>query len=193
MPRIATSAPYPRLHWLRSWSSAKREKTSRLKKRKRAPLREAPATQLAIGFRAALPVVVLGSIQARQNGCAFLPDGIQARRIEAEDLQDSGGHLSRFHKAVDSARLDARVGDQQYHVGVIVREAAMLGLLLGAAGVNHSDVRRYDDIGRARVAARTEEAAGPGICRYARRVKQGCEGIAIKNLADSRLCRVGFQ
>ena len=89
-------------------------------------------------------------------------------------------------KLVTRPGCDVRVRYQQHHVGIVMREAAMLGLLFGASGVNHADVRRHDDIGRPRIAAGPQIAAGAGNGGNAGRVKHGRERSAVKDLADSR-------
>src|SRR5689334_15489566 len=81
--------------------------------------------------------------ERRQYWRAFQPHGIEGIRIEAQDFQNRGSHLSGLHKAVNGAGLDAGVGNQQHHVGIVMREAAVLGLLLQISGVDHAHVRNY--------------------------------------------------
>ena len=68
--------------------------------------------------------------QVRQNRRAFDPDGFKRSWIEAEELQDSRGDLTGFYEAVVAVGGDARVRNQEHHVGVVMGEAAVLGLLL---------------------------------------------------------------
>jgi len=51
-------------------------------------------------------VLVVIAKERRQDGRAFQPNGIEGVRIEAQDLQNRGSHLSGLHKAVDDAGLN---------------------------------------------------------------------------------------
>ncbi len=93
----------------------------------------------------------LVEIQPGQDWSAFLPDRIEAVRVEAQQLKDGGGDLHRLHEARDRLAVKIRVRDEQHHVGVVVRKAAVLGLLLEASGVHHAHVGYHDDVRRTRV------------------------------------------
>jgi hypothetical protein len=80
---------------------------------------------------------MLGGGQARQNRRALDLNGLQRVRIEAQDREDRRSHLRGFHETVDGSGPEIGVGYQEHHVGVVVGEAAVLGLLALAPGVNH--------------------------------------------------------
>src|SRR5437016_6226989 len=122
-------------------------------------------------------------VQCGQDGSALLLDGIEAAGVESQSLQDGGGHLSGFDKARYRAGRQAGLGYQYHYVGVILREAAMLRLLLGTSGVDHTHVWLHDDIGRAGVAAR----------RQPRRIEHRLQRGSIEDLADSGRGRVLLQ
>src|SRR5262252_4296498 len=81
---------------------------------------------LLLSFSSDELLLVLAAEQSRQDGRPFLPNRVQGVRIQAQELQDRGRHLSRFHKTVHGPSRKARIGYQQHHVGVVMREAAML-------------------------------------------------------------------
>ena len=62
-------------------------------------------------------LVIVGLEQPWKHRCAFFPDGVEGRRIEAQDLQDRGGHLHGFHPAGDRLRVNVGIGYQHHHVG----------------------------------------------------------------------------
>src|SRR6516225_8565293 len=93
--------------------------------------------------------LVAAELQSRQNRCALHLDCVESLRIESQDLQDCGSHLLGFHKLVIRILVDARVGYQKHHFGIIPSEAAVLGLLCGASRIDYAHVRRNDDIRRA--------------------------------------------
>ena len=65
---------------------------------------------------------------------AFNLDGVKGGRIKAQELQDGRRHLTGFHKARNRPGLaDAGVRYQQHYVGIIMGEAAVLGLFLERA------------------------------------------------------------
>src|SRR4029077_6029987 len=86
-------------------------------------------------------LVAVGLEQAWKHRGAFDSDGIESFRIQAEELQDGGSHLTGFHKAGIGTGPDAGVGYQQHDVGIVVSEATMLGLFFETPGVNHANVR----------------------------------------------------
>jgi len=69
----------------------------------------------------------------------------------------------------------SRVREQHHHVGVVMRETAVLGQLLAAARVGDADVRSDDNIRRARVVA----------CARSRRVVELRDPRSPENLADT--------
>ena len=94
----------------------------------------------------------LFEIQSRQHRRAFFLDRIQAPGIEPQGLKNGRGYLDGFDKAGHGAGLEIRIRNQQHHVGIIVSEASVLGLLLRASGIDHAHVRLNDDIGSAGIA-----------------------------------------
>src|SRR6516225_1559745 len=142
----------------------------------------APILQFLFVFRG------LAERKARQFLRAFEAHGVQQFGVEAESLQDRGSHLSRFHKAVDGPGRKARTGYQQHHIGIVMREAAVLGLLLEVSGIDHADVWNHDDVRRPGIAACTQMAAGTGSVGDARRVENGRYRTAIVDLAKSYGC-----
>jgi hypothetical protein len=94
----------------------------------------------------------LVQVQAWENRCAFLPDGVEGFWIQAKHFQDRGSHLSGFHKAVNGVGLGAGIRNQKHHIGVIPSETTMLGLLLEVSGVDRADVWNHYDVGCTRVA-----------------------------------------
>ena len=72
-------------------------------------------------------------------------------------LQDRRGHLGCLNDCVDRARRVGRVGDQHHDVGVVMREAAVLGHFLHACGIDDADVRGDDDVRRPRIRTRNVE------------------------------------
>src|SRR6516225_5025371 len=93
--------------------------------------------------------LVGAELQSRQNRCALHLDCFESVRIESQYLQDCGSHLLGFHKLVIRILVDVRIGYQKHHLGVVVGEAAVLGLLCGAPRIDYAHVRRDDDIRRA--------------------------------------------
>jgi len=107
---------------------------------------------------------------------------MQAVRIESECPQDSGSHLSGFHRADHCFCLQALIGYQHHNVGIVVSEAAVLGLFFGAGRVNYADVRLHNDVRRSRVQRRQ-----PGS------VEQGRQRGSIEDLANTVARRVVLQ
>lgn len=81
-----------------------------------------------------------------EDRCAFEADGVKRFWVKAEGLEDSGGDLRCLCGGGDRARGEGRVGEEHDDVGVIVREATVLGELLGAAGVDDAGVGSDDDV-----------------------------------------------
>jgi hypothetical protein len=67
--------------------------------------------------------------------------------------------LHGFHRGSHSLLAEARTGNQQDHIGVVAREAAMFSELLCAAGVSHTDVRGGEDVRSARIAIGRESGS----------------------------------
>ena len=69
--------------------------------------------------------------------------------IEAERAQNRRRDLLVLDLVINHTSLEARVGDDQQDMGVVVGEAAMLGDLLRAAAVDRAMEWLDDDVGRA--------------------------------------------
>ena len=113
---------------------------------------------IAVGqiVRASLP----GEFDVRQNGSALNTNGIQLARIQVERFQDGWSNLGGAHAGVDCLGLEGGIGHQQNDIGVVMGEAAVLRLFLGAAGVSNADIRGDDDVRRARVDRRVVVVEG---------------------------------
>src|ERR1700719_1122003 len=138
-------------------------------------------------------MVVIAEFQTRQNWRAFLPDGIEFTRIQAHKLENGRCDLHRLDPARDGPRLNTGVRYQQHHVGIVKGETAVLFLFFRAAGVNYTDVRGHDDIGRTGISTREQSATRTIHCRNAGPVKHRLERGAVENLADARRLRVVFE
>jgi hypothetical protein len=75
-----------------------------------------------------------------QDGGAFLSNSVEAPRIESKDAEDGGSDLRRLDKTGDGPAMKVRVGHEQHDIRVIVGQAAVLGLFLQAARVDHADI-----------------------------------------------------
>ena len=64
------------------------------------------------------------------------PHALQTRWIQTQRLQDGRSNLTGLYRRRKRLGLQARIRHQDHHVGVVVGEAAVLGLLLGASGIN---------------------------------------------------------
>jgi hypothetical protein len=69
--------------------------------------------------------------------------------VEAERPQNRRRDLLVLDPVVNRASFEARVGDNQQHVGIVVREAAVLGDLRRVLAVDRAMERLDDDVGRA--------------------------------------------
>src|SRR5215472_6026149 len=86
-----------------------------------------------------------------QNRGSFLTDGIKLPRVNVQGLENGRSYLGCAHCRPHCTRFETRIGQQQNDIGVVVREAAMLRLLMVAARIGDADVWGHDDIGRAGV------------------------------------------
>jgi hypothetical protein len=96
--------------------------------RKWAPERF-PAPTLAHLIHASVPA----EWQPRQHLCPFGSRRVERVRIEPERFQNRRRHLQGLNGAGDRLGLEARIRDQDHHVGVVARKAAMLGQFLAAS------------------------------------------------------------
>ena len=91
----------------------------------------------------------------RQNvmpGRLAVPSALTAcskRRIQLQRREDRRRHLRRDDGRGVGGGRPRRERDDQRHVAVVGRVAAVLRVLLRAAGVDHARVRLHDDVGRA--------------------------------------------
>src|ERR1700726_4328629 len=96
-----------------------------------------------------LMLIPLFKVESRKNRSEFFSNRLQAIGIESQGLQDGGSDLLGFDRSGDGLVLETRVRDQQHHVGVIMRETAMLHQFPGAPGINHSNIGLDKNIRRA--------------------------------------------
>src|SRR6266850_3669219 len=94
--------------------------------------------------------------QSRKDRCAFYSHGLELVGVESQGGENGGSNLGGFHRAGDRPGVKSGVRYENPHVGVVVREPTMLGLLLSARRVNYAHVRLDDDIRRSRIALRRE-------------------------------------
>ena len=57
-------------------------------------------------------------------------NGSKSRRVDSQGLEDGWRHLGRAHFGVDRLGLEARMGQQQHDIRVVMGEPAVLGSFL---------------------------------------------------------------
>jgi hypothetical protein len=89
-------------------------------------------------------------LHRRKNVRSLGTNGVEGRRIDAQGIQDSRRHLGGAHCCADRPGFEARMGQQQHDIRVVMGEPAVHRQLRGAAGVSHAGMpKRYTS--RARV------------------------------------------
>ena len=73
-------------------------------------------------------------------------DSLESVGIETERLENRWRDLLGFDRARDGSPIEAGIRQKHYDVGVVMREAAMLGEFLGTARIGDPDIRRDDDV-----------------------------------------------
>src|SRR6266850_3409845 len=68
--------------------------------------------------------------QSRKDRCAFYLHGLELVGVESQGGENGGSKLGCFHRAGDRPGVKSGVRYENHHVGVVVREPTMLGLLL---------------------------------------------------------------
>ena len=124
---------------------------------------------------------VVRKANAGQNLSRFQLHRFETVRVQPQRLEDGWRDLKRLHRSGDGARPERGIRDQQYYVGVVMRETSVLGQFLGAAGVGNADIRRNQNVRRARIAIR----------RQAGWIEKLRDPRSPENLADSRDIRRG--
>src|SRR6516225_1424429 len=74
------------------------------------------------------PGLWLFEIQTWKDLCAFLLHRVETGRIESQRLQNCRSDLHGFDKSRQRSWCEARFGNEQHHVGVVVRKSAVLHL-----------------------------------------------------------------
>src|SRR5208337_3980588 len=113
------------------------------------PLSVEPA--FADGLLGLVILVHTGQWDRRKHARSLSINGIKGRRKDTQGSEDGRRHLGGAYFGADRLGLEARVGQQQNDIRVVMGEPAMLGQLLAAARVSNADVRGHDDVRRARV------------------------------------------
>jgi len=88
-------------------------------------------------------------LNRREHAGSLRLNGGKGRRIETQGVQNGRRDLGGAHFGADGVGFEARLRQQQNDVGVVMREAAVLGQFRRAAGVSNADVRGHDDVRRA--------------------------------------------
>src|SRR5579885_2474742 len=142
-------------------------------------------------------------LDRRKNGRSLFANGIQFAWIDAQRLEDGRRDLGSADGGFDGPGIESRIGEQQDHVGVVMRESAMLGLFMVAAGVSYADIRGHDDIGRARILAgivevelqrRTiEELSEADSCGSGVRLQESDCGIRVRRVGQPHQGDVVFR
>jgi hypothetical protein len=112
----------------------------------------------------------------RQRLCAFLAYGLQRRRVESEYLEDSRSYLHCCARDAHSGGPESGIRQQHNDIGIVMGKVAVLSQFLGTTGISAANVRRNQDIRRARVTTR----------RQPRRVEKLRNTRSPEDLADAR-------
>jgi hypothetical protein len=91
-------------------------------------------------------LLVLFQIKGRQHARMFLAHRFELFGLEIERLQDRRRHLLVLDPFAHDLAVKLRVGDDQQHVGVVVRKTAVLGDLLLARAVDRAGDGLDDDV-----------------------------------------------
>ena len=73
--------------------------------------------------------IYLPESKIRQHTSSFRAHGVQLVGINAQHFQNGGRHLSGTDRTVVCLRCQARVRQQQNHVGIVMGESPVLFLL----------------------------------------------------------------
>ena len=65
-----------------------------------------------------------------------------------QGFEERRRHLGSAHCGAYRLGFEARMGQQQNDIRVVMGEPAVFGQFLGAAGVSTADVRSHDDVRR---------------------------------------------
>ena len=85
-------------------------------------------------------------VESWQRLRAFQASSVQCVGIESESFQNGRSHLHGFDGAGDSLAIEARMRDEQHHIGVVAGESAMFRQLSRTSGVGHADVGCHDNV-----------------------------------------------
>src|SRR6266853_2263499 len=152
--------------------------------RERPPIESAPCDPYRLFLLLLLlNVRLLAEVQPGKDSRVLLPYSLQALGIESKGLQDGRSNLSGLDRTCDGLGREPGVRHEHHHVGVVVREAAMLHQLSDASRVDHSNIGRHEDIRRARVS----------VGGQTRSIEQQGQGWPRVYLTNSGTRRVRFQ
>src|SRR6266568_6716318 len=95
--------------------------------------------------------------EERQNGGVLFLYGLKSARIDAQRFQDRRRDLRCGNRSLHHFGTQARVRDDEPHVGVAKAESSVLGIFLGRTRVGRPIDRLHQDIGRGVVGQRIVE------------------------------------